>query len=64
MKKDYVSTDSLDAASDFSDIITSAASLSLKRPNLKNLVNKNSKDKKSSYNLKWYDVSLQKARLV
>lgn len=64
MKKDYVSTESLDAASDFSDIITSAASMSLKRPNLKNLVNKNLKDKKSSKNLKWYDVSLQKARLV
>lgn len=64
MKKDYVSTESLDAASDFSDIITSAASMSLKRPNLKNLVNKNLKDKKSSKNLRWYDVSLQKARLV
>ena len=63
MKKDFDKTDSQNAAADFSNIIKDAATMSLKS-NRKTLAGNNRNNKKRTKNLKWYDFSLQKARLV
>ena len=63
MKKDFDKTDSQNAAADFSNIIKDAATMSLKS-NRKTQAGNNRNNKKRTKNLKWYDFSLQKARLV
>ena len=59
----YKDNDSQDAAIDFSNIIKkNAASASLKQANFKICQKKNTKMERNSKNLKWYDISLRKAR--
>ncbi|MCG8046148.1 MAG: reverse transcriptase domain-containing protein [Candidatus Thiodiazotropha endolucinida] len=64
MKKDFGYSDSLDAATELTEILQSAASKSLKMINIKTSSNENIGKEKNSKNLKWYDVSLRKARFV
>ena len=65
MEKNFDETNTHNAAADLSNIIKNAAAISLKSTSKRKTVSvSNVKNKKKNKNLKWYDFSLQKARLV
>ena len=71
MKKDFDKTNSLNAAAEFSNIIKDAAATSLQTTHNRKAAtvskgknNKRNKNNSRNKNLKWYDFSLRKARLV
>ena len=64
MKKDFRFSCSNTATTELTDILQSAAAKSLKRINIKMSSNQNTRNRKHSKNLKWYEVSLRKARFV
>ena len=65
MEKNFDETDTHNAAADLSNIIKNAAAMSLKSTSKRKTVSvSNVKNKKKNKNFKWYDFSLQKARLV